>query len=207
MPSAAQTDRPLPALILASGSAARAAMLGAARVPFEARPAPVDEAAVKAAMLGEGAGPRDIADALAGLKAARVARRAAGLVVGADQVLSCEGRVFDKPRDLAEARDQLLALRGRTHELHAAAVAWEDARPVWRHVGRARLTMRRFSDAFLDGYLAAEGAAVCDSVGGYRIEAGGAQLFARVEGDLFTIMGLPLLDLLEFLRGRGLVPQ
>ena len=128
-------------------------------------------------------------------------------MVGADQVLSCEGRLFDKPRDRAEARDQLEALRGRTHELHAAAVAYEDARPVWRHVGRARLTMRPFSDAFLDGYLAAEGEALCESVGGYRIEAGGAQLFARVEGDLFTIMGLPLLELLDFLRSRGVVPE
>ncbi len=207
MPRASQIDRSPPALILASGSAARGAMLRAAGVPFEAMPAPVDEAAVKAGMLGEGAGPRDVADALAELKARRVARRVPGLVVGADQVLSCEGRLFDKPRDRAEARDQLEALRGRTHELHAAAVAYEDARPVWRHVGRARLTMRPFSDAFLDGYLAAEGEALCESVGGYRIEAGGAQLFARVEGDLFTIMGLPLLELLDFLRSRGVVPE
>ena len=127
-------------------------------VPFEAMPAPVDEAAVKAAMLAEGAPPRDIADALAELKARRAAPpRAGALVVGADQVLSCDGRLFDKPRDRAEARDQLAALRGRTHELHAAAVVYEDARPVWRHVGRAQLTMRPFSDAFLDGYLAARG--------------------------------------------------
>jgi septum formation protein len=207
MPLASPTDRQPPALILASGSAARVAMLAAARVPFEAMPAPVDEAAVKAGMLGEGASPRDIADALAELKARRVAARVPGLVVGADQVLSCDGRLFDKPRDLAEAREQLLALRGRTHELHAAAVAYEEASPVWRHVGRARLTMRAFGEAFLDSYLASEGEAVCDSVGGYRIEAGGAQLFARVEGDLFTIMGLPLLELLDFLRSRRVVPE
>lgn len=199
---------PAPPLILASGSAARAAVLAEAGVPFEAVPAAVDEVAVKEGMLAEGAPPRDIADALAEMKALRVAAKLPGaLVLGADQVLSCEGRVYDKPRDAAEARDQLLALRGRSHDLHAAAVVYEDARPVWRHVGRARLTMRRFSDAFLDGYLAAQGRAVCDTVGAYRIEAGGAQLFARVDGDLFTIMGLPLLELLDFLRTRRVVPE
>jgi septum formation protein len=208
MPPASPKDRVPPPLILASGSAARIAMLRAARVPFETMPAPVDEAAVKAAMLGEGASPRDVADALAELKARRVAARAPGaLVVGADQVLSCDGRLYDKPCDPAEARDQLVALRGRTHELHAAAVVYEDARPVWRRVGRAQLTMRPFTDAFLDGYVAAQGAALCETVGGYRIEAGGAQLFARVQGDLFIIMGLPLLELLAFLRTRGVVPE
>jgi predicted house-cleaning NTP pyrophosphatase (Maf/HAM1 superfamily) len=127
--------------------------------------------------------------------------------IGADQVLSCDDRLFDKPRDAAEAREQLATLRGRTHELHAAAVIYEDARPVWRHVGRAQLSMRPFSDGFLDDYVAAQGAALCETVGGYRIEAGGAQLFVRVQGDLFTIMGLPLLELLAFLRSRGAVRE
>jgi septum formation protein len=195
-------------LILASRSAARAALLTAAGVPFETLPAPVDEAAVKVAMLAEGAPPRDIADALAELKARRgAARIPEALVLGADQVLSCDGRVFDKPRDPPEARAQLAALRGRTHELHAAAVVYEAGRPVWNHVGRAQLTMRRFSDAFLDAYVEGQGEAVCDTVGAYRIEAGGAQLFARVEGDLFTVMGLPLLELLDFLRSRGVVAE
>lgn len=199
---------PAPPLILASRSAARAALLGAAGVPFEARPAPVDEVAVKAAMLAEGAPPRDIADALAELKARRGAARAPGaLVLGADQVLSCDGRLFDKPFDAAEARGQLTALRDRTHELHAAAVVCEHGSPVWRHVGRARLTMRAFSDAFADAYVARQGAALSETVGGYRIEGEGAQLFARVEGDLFTVMGLPLLELLGFLRSRGVVPE
>jgi septum formation protein len=203
------TSRPAaqaPPLILASRSAARAAMLAAAAVPFEALPAAVDEAAVTAGMLAEGAPPRDVADALAELKARRVAAGAPGaLVLGADQVMSCDGRLFERARDTDEARGQLVALRGRTHELHAAAVVYEAARPVWRHVGLARLTMRPFSDAFLEDYLAGQGAALWETVGIYRIEAAGAQLFERVEGDLFTIMGLPLLELLAFLRSRGVV--
>jgi septum formation protein len=181
-------------------------MLAAAGVPFEALPAAVDEAAVTAGMLAEDAPARDVADALAELKARRVAARAPGaLVLGADQVMSCDGQLFDRPRDAGEARAQLAALRGRTHVLHAAAVVYEAGRPVWRHVGEARLTMRAFSDAFLDDYLAGQGAGLWETVGIYRIEAAGAQLFTRVEGDLFTIMGLPLLDLLAFLRSRGVV--
>ena len=152
-----------PPLILASRSAARAALLRQARVPFETQPAAVDEAAVKASMQAEGAPPRDIADALAELKAHRVANRAPErCVLGADQVLVCDGAMLDKPRDLAEARTQLEALRGRSHELLSAAVVFEAGRPVWRHVGRARLAMRPFSDAFLDAYLAEQGEAVLD---------------------------------------------
>jgi len=181
-------------------------MLRAARIRFEAVPAAVDEAAVKQAMLAEAAPPRDIADALAEFKARRVAGRLPGaLVLGADQVLACQGRMFDKPADLGEARAQLVALRGLTHDLHAAAVVFEDAQPIWRHVGRAQLTMRPFSDAFLDAYLAEHGDSLLDTVGGYRLEDGGAQLFSRVQGDLFSILGLPLLELLAFLRTRGVV--
>lgn len=195
-------------LILASRSEARASLLRAAGLSVEIAPVGVDEAAVKAAMLAEEAPARDIADALAELKARRGASRAPGrLVLGADQVLVAEGQLFDKPAGPESAREQLLALRGRRHELLSAAVIFEDGRPVWRHIGRAVLTMRPFTDAFLERYLAEEGEQVTQSVGGYRIEGRGAQLFSRVDGDLFTIMGLPLLEVLGFLRTRGICTE
>ncbi|HPG22356.1 MAG TPA: Maf family nucleotide pyrophosphatase [Amaricoccus sp.] len=195
-------------LILASRSEGRATLLRQAGVPFETVAAAVDEAAVKAAMLAEAAPPRDIADTLADLKARRVAaRRPGALVLGADQVLVSAGELYDKPRDLEEAADQLRRLRGATHELLSAAVVYEDDRPVWRHIGRARLTMRRFTDAFLEGYLARHRESLLATVGGYHLEDGGAQLFSRVEGDYFSVLGLPLLELLGFLRTRGVCPE
>jgi len=195
-------------LVLASASAARAAMLASAGVGAETMPVRIDEAAVRRAMLAEGASPRDLADKLAELKAVRGSTRASGrLVIGADQVLVQDGRVFDKAKNRAEARTQLLALRGRTHELFSAAVAALDGEPVWRHVGAARLTMRPFSEAFLDGYLESIGDLALASAGCYHLEGPGAQLFARVEGDYFTVLGLPLLELLGFLRARGVLPE
>ena len=189
-------------LVLASQSTARAAVLRGAGLAFEARPARVDEAAVKAAGRAEGASAEEVALALAGLKAARV-RAPGAMVIGADQLLVCGDAWFDKPEGMAGARAHLLALRGRAHVLATAVVCMRDGREIWRHVARPRLVMRAFSDAFLEAYLAAEGEALLGSVGAYRLEGPGVQLFEAIEGEFSAILGLPLLPLLGFLRQNG----
>jgi len=194
-------------IVLASASKVRRALLEAAGLDILVDPAAVDEAAVKESYAGEGAGPGEIAEALAELKAMRISPRHPGLItLGADQILECEGRRFDKPEGLEGARAQLQALSGRRHRLISSLVAMRDGERLWHHTGEAVLTMRKFSDGFLEGYLAAAGPAVLESVGGYQLEGRGAQLFTRIEGDYFTILGLPLLPLLDFLRLRGELP-
>lgn len=195
-------------VVLASGSRTRAELLERAGVPATCDPAAVDEDEVKRSCRAEGLGPDATAEALAELKARRVTGRHPGaLVIGADQMLDCEGRWFDKPPDRDAARGQLLALRGRSHRLLSAAVVLRDGERLWHHVAQARLTVRPFTEAFLDGYLDAAGDRVCASVGAYQVEGLGAQLFSRIDGDHFTIMGLPLLPLLGFLRAHGVVRE
>ena len=191
------------AIVLASKSAARAAVLTGAGVPFQTTVAGVDEDAVKTALLAEGASARDVADALAELKALKVSRTTPGFVIGSDQTLEFEGRLYDKATSLDEARERLKAMRGKPHKLHSAVVVAKDGTPIWREIVSATLTMRDFSDGFLEDYLAREGEDALGSVGVYRLEGLGSQLFAKIEGDYFTILGLPLMGLMEQLRARG----
>lgn len=193
-------------IVLASGSATRAAMLREAGVAVTADPPAIDEEEVKAALKADGAAAGDVAETLAELKAMRVSRRHPGaLVIGADQMLECGDVWFDKPPDADHARAQLMALRGKTHTLVSSAVGVRDGARLWHETDRARLAMRNFSEDFLDGYLAQCGPDILGSVGAYRLEGVGAQLFHKVEGDFFTILGLPLLPLLEWLRAQGIL--
>ena len=188
-----------PVLVLASGSATRAALLASAGLVFEAVVSGVDEGAVKAEAKAKGATAAEAALALAELKARAIVRPGA-VVVGCDQILLCDGAWFDKPADLPAARLQLQALRARTHTLETATVVMRDGEAVWRHAASPRLTMRPFTDAFLDAYLRIEGATVLSSVGAYRLEGLGVHLFDRIEGEHSAILGLPLMPLLGFLR-------
>lgn len=193
-----------PRLVLASGSQTRAGLLLAAGLRVDMRPSALDEAAVKREAIAAGLSPARTALRLAELKAASVADPEA-LAIGADQILVCEGRWFDKPVDLAAARSTLQALRGRTHTLHTAVACRQRGEVVWRHIAEPGLRMRAVSDAFLERYIALEGDTLLSSVGAYRLEAIGLQLFDRVDGEHAAILGLPMLALLDLLRRRGVL--
>ena len=192
-------------IILASKSAARRAVLTGAGVPFEVSVAGVDEDAVKNAMLAEGASPRDVADALAELKAIKVSRSKPGFVIGSDQTLEFEGKLYDKAETVDGAAERLRTMRGKPHKLHSALVVAKDGAPIWREIVSATLTMRDFSDEFLASYLELEGEEALGSVGCYRLEGPGAQLFSKIEGDYFAILGLPLMGLLDLFRRHGVL--
>jgi septum formation protein len=195
-----------PTLVLASTSVVRQTLLANAGLTFRAEAAAIDEAEVKHAARTSGEKAEQAAMALAGLKAQRVAMRSPdAVVIGADQILVCDGEWFDKPEDREVARRQLLALRGRTHVLATAVVCQRGDQLLWHHIAQPRLTMRTFPDGFLDDYLAAEGDRVLSSVGAYRLEGLGIHLFDRIEGEHTAILGLPLLPLLGFLRQHGVV--
>jgi septum formation protein len=169
-------------------------------------PPGVDEDSMKSSLQSQGADGAAVAEALAELKARKVsARHREALVIGADQVLECEGRLYDKPKSVRGARDQLRGLRGRAHELLSSVVVARAEERLWHYTSRVRLVMRPFSDEFLEDYLSVVGDDVCQSVGGYRLEGRGVQLFDVVGGDYFAILGLPLLPLLDFLRTHGVI--
>ena len=187
---------------------ARAAVLRAAGVEFSVEPASVDEAAIKREYRAAGGDAQACATALAEAKARVIAaRHPEALVLGADQLLVADGEWFDKPIDLDDAAAQLRRLCGRDHVLVTAVCVFRGEERLWQGIAAPKLTMRRLGEAFLAGYIAAEGNAVLSSVGAYRIEGRGAQLFTRIEGDHFTILGLPLIELLQFLREHGVLAE
>ena len=193
-------------IILASASAARKAMLSQAGVSVTAIPAPIDEASYKRSLKAEGADAAQVADTLAEMKAIRLSRKYPNaLVIAADQMLDCAGVWFDKPQDRDQAYAQLQALRNKRHMLVSAAVVFKTSGRLWGVTDQAYLEMRLFTDAFLNAYLDQAGDAVLSSVGAYQLEGLGAQLFKKIDGDYFTILGLPLLPLLGFLRDHGVL--
>ena len=193
-------------VVLASTSAIRQAVLRGAGLEFEAVSPGVDEDSIKASLMAEGVSPRDIADALAEAKAVKVSRRRPGLVIGADQTLDLDGRLYDKAATVDEARERLREMRGKTHKLHCGMVVARDGTPIWREVVTTTLQMRPFTDDYLEGYLQRNAPGILSSVGCYQLEGEGVQLFDRIEGDYFAILGLSLIPLLDLLRRHGAVP-
>jgi septum formation protein len=191
-------------IILASGSEIRQTLLRNAGVPIEVVIPRIDEDEIKAALIAEGTGPRDIADALAEAKAAKVsAKHPAAVVIGCDQVLEHEGKILSKPANRDEARAQLSAMRGGRHSLLSAAVLCHEGRPIWRHIGQVRLQMRDFSDGYLASYLERNWESVRHAVGAYKLEQEGVRLFSRIDGDYFNVLGLPLVEILSYLSASG----
>lgn len=194
-----------PNVILASGSQSRQALLAGAGVEAETVKPNLDEDAFKSAMRAQGASVADQAMRLAELKAIKVSEQRAGLTIGGDQMLSLGNRVFDKPEDMDAARTHLEALSGQTHRLETAIVVAEEGRIVWRHLAQPELTMRPLTLGFIDKYIATLGDDVLSTVGSYKLESLGSQLFSEIKGDYFSILGLPLLPLLDYLRIRGVI--
>lgn len=195
-------------ILLASGSQIRAQLLRQAAVPFEVTVARVDEDAIKAALLAEDASPRDVADALAEAKARKVSAKAPGvLVLGCDQVLDFEGTLLSKPKTPEDALAQLKQMRGKRHMLLSAAVIYRDGEPIWRHVGQVRLRMHDSSDAYLESYVARNWDSIQHAVGAYKLEEEGVRLFSNIEGSYFNVLGLPLVELLNYLGLQGVIDQ
>jgi septum formation protein len=193
-------------LILASGSAARQRMLRDAGVVFDVAKANIDEHELLQSMRTEQMSARDCADLLSELKSLKISRMCPDdWIIGADQTLSIGAEVLEQPGTIEKARAQLMWLRGKTHVLNSAVCVARHGSVVWRHVGQARLGMREFSDAFLERYLVEAGVDILRSVGAYHVEGPGLQLFSKIEGDLFTIQGMPMLPLLDYLRTQGLI--
>lgn len=196
-----------PALVLASQSEIRAKLLNNAGIHIKPVSAQVDETTIKDALVHEGAKPRDIADVLADAKARKVASKLDGLVLGCDQVLAFKTKILSKPLSKSDAVEHLRELRGATHSLFSAAVFYDMGRPVWRHIGHARLTMRELSDQYITEYVERNWPSIQFSVGGYKIEEEGVRLFSRIEGDYFTVLGMPLIEILSYLTLRGTLPS
>ena len=192
-------------IILASGSPTRKQILEDSGVIFEVVVRPIDEASIKSAMIQEGASKLSIVSTLAELKSIKVSSETPGLVIGADQIMVFDGAIYDKPTTIEEARERLMAIRNQTHYLMGSVVVSEGGVSVWRHSSKVELKARSFTDKFIDNYINQEGEALLQTVGAYRFEKRGSQLFSSVKGDFFSVLGLPLLPLLDYLRTRNAI--